>query len=120
MVIIRNENDKVLILKRSEVCGTYVHFWSFPGGSIDPGETREEAGSREIMEETTLTVDESSLQPVGVFEGNKITVYYFLTTEFEGSVSLNEESDAYMWVTLEDIYDLKFIPTQKEIYEKIF
>lgn len=41
------DGDKVLLIRH-----TYVPGWQFPGGGVDPGETLEEAGLRETLEET--------------------------------------------------------------------
>lgn len=45
---------KVLLIKRGN--DPFKGFWAFPGGFINPDETVEECGCRELMEETGLTV----------------------------------------------------------------
>ncbi|SMQ72028.1 ADP-ribose pyrophosphatase YjhB, NUDIX family [Devosia lucknowensis] len=45
------DGDKVLLIRH-----TYVPGWQFPGGGVGPGETFEEAGARETLEETGYRV----------------------------------------------------------------
>ena len=45
------DGDKVLLIRH-----TYVPGWQFPGGGVGPGETFEEAGARETLEETGYKV----------------------------------------------------------------
>ncbi len=40
-------------------------YYKFPGGGIEPGETHSEALIREVMEETGLSVNESSIREYG-------------------------------------------------------
>jgi 8-oxo-dGTP pyrophosphatase MutT (NUDIX family) len=41
------DGDKVLLIRHTHIPG-----WQFPGGGVGPGETFEEAGARETLEET--------------------------------------------------------------------
>lgn len=59
-VLIRDPRGWVLLEKRAD-CG----LWGIPGGRIEPGESVETAGLREIYEETGLRVRIESL--IGVY-----------------------------------------------------
>lgn len=48
-VLILNENNQLLLQ-----CRTDNGFWSYPGGSMEPGESFEECARREVLEETGL------------------------------------------------------------------
>ncbi len=45
--LVHNENDEILFIYRRK-------HWDLPKGKIDPGESKEEAAVREVMEETGL------------------------------------------------------------------
>jgi 8-oxo-dGTP diphosphatase len=47
--------DRVLLVRRDKE--PYRGKWSFPGGSIEPGETSREAARREALEETGIEVE---------------------------------------------------------------
>ena len=51
-MVIQDENDKVLLTKRSKKMKIFPGAWVLPGGHIDLGETFEECAIREIYEET--------------------------------------------------------------------
>ena len=55
-IIIENENGQVLLEKRTD-----NHQWGYAGGSIELGETVEEAAKRELFEEMGLVADEMEL-----------------------------------------------------------
>lgn len=55
-IIIENENGQVLLGKRTD-----NHQWGYAGGSIELGETVEEAAKRELFEEMGLVADEMEL-----------------------------------------------------------
>src|SRR5690606_16659896 len=47
----RADGNKVFLIRH-----TYVPGWQFPGGGIEPGETAEVSGAREVLEETGYRV----------------------------------------------------------------
>ncbi|WP_024861444.1 NUDIX hydrolase [Ruminococcus flavefaciens] len=49
-VILVNENNEILLQKRSD-----NGFWDYPAGSMELGESFEECARREVLEETGLT-----------------------------------------------------------------
>ncbi|MEG2018800.1 MAG: NUDIX domain-containing protein, partial [Clostridium sp.] len=56
-VVVVNEAGQILLQKRSEPFGA----WGIPGGMIELGESTEDAGRREIFEETGLVIDDLKL-----------------------------------------------------------
>lgn len=64
-VILTDAEDRVLLGRR--IAGTEAGTWSLPGGKVDHcGETFEEAGSRELVEETGIVMPANALNIVGV------------------------------------------------------
>ena len=59
-------NDRILLVKRLKA--PYHDYWCLPGGFANPKETCEEAGVREVKEETGFTIDQSHVHQVGVFK----------------------------------------------------
>ncbi len=56
-VLIFNENDEILLLKRGTESKNEVGFWQKPGGEVDYGERVINSMKREIEEETGLIVE---------------------------------------------------------------
>lgn len=84
--------------------------WCIPGGHVEKGESWWEAMVREVQEEVGLTVVRANL--LGLYSDPLLTVtptsYYgefhgqfvvatYLVTEFEGSVSPNDEVGEWGW-----------------------
>jgi 8-oxo-dGTP diphosphatase len=61
-IVIRD--DEVLLVKRNKPPGRGL--WSIPGGSIELGETLQEAAEREIMEETGVII--RAKEPIYTFD----------------------------------------------------
>lgn len=55
--LILNDKNEVLLLKRSMKCKTDRGMWSRPGGTVEFGETVEEAVKREMKEEVNADVE---------------------------------------------------------------
>jgi 8-oxo-dGTP diphosphatase len=65
VVLLVDRQGQILMQQRDSKARTSPNQWSFPGGSIEPDETPEEAARRELWEETGLRVD--VVEPYGVF-----------------------------------------------------
>ncbi|EEL50820.1 MULTISPECIES: NUDIX hydrolase [Bacillus cereus group] len=65
-VAVLNEQGQILLQKRKS------GVWGVPGGFIELGESTEEAGRREVLEETGIEIGKLDL--VGVFSGKEFFV----------------------------------------------
>lgn len=99
-VVVRDEGERCLLLKRSMSSKGNPGKWDLPGGKVDAGESFEQGLLREVAEETGLTI---SLQRVlGAAESESPTkrvAYLILEGRVEsGQVRLSSEHDEYAWV----------------------
>lgn len=95
-VIIENNNGDILLQKRTD-----DGEWCVPGGSMNFSETFVEAATREVMEETGLTVENLSL--FGIYSGKNCVVEYpnkdvvyggiivFITNKYSGELLVNSD-----------------------------
>lgn len=63
-----SKDGKVLLGKHHKG-GTFEGSYVVPGGGIEPGETREQALRREMLEETGIDIEGRALSQVNVFTG---------------------------------------------------
>lgn len=106
-VIVMDE-DRYLILKRS-FKSRGGGLWNFPGGSVEEGESFDEAGARELKEEADLDVKVEDLTVLGELTTSRLKIQFFITNEFSGEVKINNESVESRWVTLDEARDLYFV-----------
>jgi len=100
-LIVRNDEGKVLILRRARTAyGEGA--WCLPGGKVDYGETVEQAVAKELREETTLTCEgarflfyQDSLAPR---PGGMHCINLYFECRVSGKVVLNPESSAAAWI----------------------
>lgn len=80
--------------------------WEFPGGSLDEGETPEQAMRREIMEETGFTVtDARQFRSVAHhFTRYRVTLHsFFCTLASASTVPVLHAASQYRWASLDEL-----------------
>jgi ADP-ribose pyrophosphatase YjhB (NUDIX family) len=114
----------VLLIERGTA--PFAGLWSLPGGSIEPGETAEEAIRREVREETGLTANVMGLTGVHdvILRGDdgSLRGHYVLTTFFgrpcEGDPAANGDARSARMVPLEAVQDLPLTPDLLPIIQR--
>ena len=108
-----NKNGELLVEKRKK--DPAKGMLDLPGGFCDAQETAEEAIAREVMEETSLKINNARYlfsQPnVYRYSGFDIpTMDLFLSCEVEDITTLkaNDDADECFWVKPEDIHTEQF------------
>lgn len=109
-IIVLNNKNEVLLQKRIDTGD-----WGIPGGSLELGESFEEAAHRELYEETGLKI--KSLKLVTVLSGKEMYFKYphgdevynaivvYETRDYEGKLSINDGEST----------ELKFFPLEEPI-----
>lgn len=107
-IVIRD--GKILLVKRGSEPG--LGLWSIPGGSIEPGETTEEALKREVLEETGIEINIGKL--AGVYDlivrHDDIILFHYVLIDYFATFAAGEiraATDAVdcRWVPLEDLHN---------------
>lgn len=102
-IIVRD--GKLLLIKRK--LEPFKGYWALPGGHVDFGETVENAVTREVKEETNLTVTKMKLH--GVYSNPKrhpnqsVAISYI--TDTEGNTKAGDDALEFKFVPLSEIPD---------------
>ncbi len=105
--IIKKDNH-FLIVKRNRKKHLGLK-WEFPGGKVQENETFEEALIREIKEELNIKISLQDKIAKEKYKDEKIDIvlHYFLCTQEDGTIELNEHEDL-AWVEKKDFDKYNF------------
>lgn len=110
--------DKIFATARGY--GEFKGQWEFPGGKIEPGEAPEAALAREIKEELETEIKVGEL--IQTIEYDYPTFHLlmdcFWCEIIKGDLVLKEAEDA-KWLTKDHLYDVKWLPADITLIEKI-
>lgn len=118
--IVKNEKDKILVLRRHPKSKTNPHKWELPGGKIEKGEFFDEALIREVKEETNLDVKVGDFcEAVQDDYPHKRTVQLIMySKDITGEVKISDEHDDWMWASINEIKSLDITSSLEKIIEK--
>ncbi len=120
-VVIIDNQDRILILKRSANVEFSPDLWDLPGGRVEEGEILQETVKREAKEESGLDVEpEDDYFFLYHYPNGKIDIYAFQGKLIGGKVVLNEEHTAFKWISRDDWKKLDFTPSVTATLEKFF
>lgn len=115
--IIRN-NDKILVLKRSNEEDVFAELWDIPGGKIEYGEKIVDGIKREVMEETGLDVD-VDFRPWSIWSfmtpaKERQTVGITLLAQYKGGeVKISSEHTEFRWISPSEFASMSADPSLK-------
>ena len=92
-VVIINDNNEILLQKRSRFKRANPSKWGICGGKVDLGETQLDAGVRETLEEIGVFLDKKDLKFLSMDTNEKahFTVYYVRKNVNINECKLQEE-----------------------------
>ncbi len=100
--------------------GEWKDWWEFPGGKVEPGESREAALIREIREE--LTVEIQVEQRLCTVEYDYPTFHLVMHCYFcklaSGHLTLLEH-EAARWLSPQELDAVEWLPADKVVVEKL-
>jgi 8-oxo-dGTP diphosphatase len=115
--LVRNDEGNILLIQRSKIDSYEPSKWELPGGKLDMGQNISDAMEREVLEETGLVVIpterlsywNSSMITSGKYKGLPYIVLVGIAKSIGGEVSLSNEHDAYVWVSMDKAFEYDLV-----------
>jgi 8-oxo-dGTP diphosphatase len=104
LTVIFNNENKILLLKRSEGTNWCPNCWALVGGKIEKNESPEEGLLREVKEETQIDLVKYKLKKIIKFDN--VLEYLYISKVDNDLVELNGEHSDYKWYSIDDIKTL--------------
>ena len=100
--------------------GEFEGMWEFPGGKIEPGESRDVALKREIQEELGIDIIIEKLLCTTEYDYPlfHLKLHCYLCNIVSGEIVLREHKSA-QWLTVDTLNSVEWLPADKEVIEKL-
>jgi len=101
--------------------GPWAGWWEFPGGKVEPGESRQQALAREIREEldTDILVGDKIAHVEYDYPDFHLSMDCFDCTVRAGHLTLKEH-EAARWLTRDELRQVKWLPADLEILDRLY
>ncbi len=120
-IIVKNNEGKILLLKRSASDNFGAWKYGLPGGNVEENETVGQAVRRELFEETNLEVEKIDFLTKIDNNDNSISHYFFAQKPESDIIAIDSnEHDNYVWVNKEEWNELELIGKLKERLNSLF
>lgn len=121
-ILIIDENDKFLLLRRSETHPRLAGFYDLPGGAIQTDEEPRQALIREVKEETGLIIKNQDINVLyattQLIDGQSFPTLLYVChiNESEPRVLISWEHDWFEWSSMERLSEVEpqLAPTYRE------
>lgn len=117
--IVFNEENKLLLVRRSENDNWMAGKFALVGGGIEENEIPEECIIREAKEETNLTLKKPKLV-YSTIEGNTFLYVFVSKITNSDKIKLNDEHSGYIWVNSNDIDKYDTVPNLFEMIKRVY
>ena len=117
MCMITDPKGRVLVQERLPKPSNAWCGLTFPGGHVEPGETVVASVSREVREETGLTI--TDVVPAGYIQWyntdrqSQYFVFLFKTSSYSGDLKGSAEGNV-KWMTLDEMLSGKLVPNMQK------
>jgi 8-oxo-dGTP pyrophosphatase MutT (NUDIX family) len=117
------DEQKILILKRSDKVKTMKGLWAGISGIIEKNESPLTRAKIEIYEETGISEDKikliKSADKLRVnspqYENHEWEIFPFLFEAKNPEIKLNWENSEYLWITLDELKNYNSVPSLEKV-----
>ncbi len=113
------EAERFLVSRRP--AGAHLeHFWEFPGGKVEAGESPPTALVREIREELGIDVSVGDVFAIGhhVYDEREVFLLVYEARVISGEPSCREVAE-FKWVTPSELVQMELPPADVPVIERI-
>ncbi len=124
VAVIRREDGRILVLRRSKDETVYPDLFTFPGGKVENNDTVQETLVKEVREECGLELEPGFIlikeKSIGRPDGQTSKSLSFLCSVKDTSRVVLDDHDfsEYKWVNRQELNDLKHVGIEAE-FDKV-
>jgi 8-oxo-dGTP diphosphatase len=116
--LIFNEENKLLLVRRSDNDNWMPGKFALVGGGIEENEIPEETIIRETKEEVNLTIKKPKLV-YSTIEGDTFLYVFIAKVNNSDKIKLNDEHSGYVWVGKMDLDKYDTVPNLADMIKKV-
>jgi len=106
-LVLKNEENKVLFIKRSMKKKTLQGAWAFPSGTVEEGEDIYDTIKREAREELGVNVEPKNILTETELPEFSVKLIFVLCSIKSGELTIKEpdEINKFEWIKFSDFFD---------------